>query len=52
MYKDFDTYMRKVQSSGNFSWSRARNMVEYIENSDYGKKFDYNEWAKIRGNMK
>ena len=52
MYKDFDTYMRKVQSSGNFSWSRARNMIEYIENSDYGKKFDYNEWAKIRGNVK
>ena len=52
MYKDFDAYMRKVQSSGNFSWSRARNMIEYIENSNYGRKFDYNEWAKIRGNVK
>lgn len=52
MYKDFDAYMRKVQSGGNFSWTRARNMIEYIENSDYGKKFDYNEWAKIRGNVK
>ena len=52
MYKDFDAYMRKVQSGGNFSWSRARNMIKYIENSDYGRKFDYNEWAKIRGNVK
>lgn len=52
MYKDFDAYMRKVQSGGNFSWSRARNMINYIENSNYGQKYDYNEWAKIRGNVK
>ena len=52
MYKDFDAYLRQSQKTGNFSWSRARNMIKYIENSDYGKKFDYNEWAKIRGNVK
>lgn len=35
-----------------FSYIRWQKMIDYRENSDYGRKFDYNEWAKIRGNVK
>ena len=52
MYKDFDAYLRQSQKTGNFSWSRLENMAKYIENSNNGVKFDYKQWAKIRGNVK
>ena len=37
-----------------FSYIRWQKMIDYRENlfHPYGKKFDYNEWAKIRGNVK
>lgn len=35
-----------------FSYIRWQKMIDYRENIDYGRKFDYNEWAKIRGNVK
>ena len=37
-----------------FSYIRWQKMIDYRENlfHPYGRKFDYNEWAKIRGNVK
>ncbi|KPH54751.1 hypothetical protein HPU229334_00205 [Helicobacter pullorum] len=35
-----------------FSYIRWQKMIDYRENSDNGRKFNYNEWAKIRGNVK
>lgn len=49
MLKDFKDYLKRAENTGIFNKRRAINMFNYIENSQNGSHYNYNEWAKIRG---
>ena len=44
MLKDYRDYL----GSANYNDRRAQEMFNYIEKSEYGKNFNYDEWAKVR----
>ena len=49
MLKDFKDYLKRAENTGIFNKRRAINMFNYIENSQNGSHYNYDEWAKIRG---
>ena len=49
MYRDLSNYIKSTENTGKFSWAKARNMINYIQRSDDGSHYNYNEWVKIRG---
>ena len=49
MYRDLSNYIKSTENTGKFSWAKARNMVNYIQRSDDGSHYNYDEWAKIKG---
>ena len=49
MLRDFKDYLKRSEIAENFNKRRAINMFNYIENSQNGNRFNYDEWVKIRG---
>ena len=48
MLKDYSDYLNSVQGTGKFNRTIVENMFNYIKKSEYGKHYNYDEWAKIR----